>query len=89
MRSNSKLIEQNMIKHITQNELLLLAYNEAPPTERDEMLAYIANDSGLLAEYSDLLRQCDMLNAVSLEPNPTSVQIVLEQSCSSSSLETI
>lgn len=78
-----------MKKAITPNDLLLLAYNELPPERTYELLSQIAQYQDLNEEYIALKKQLNILNVVSLNPNPTSVQIVLEESCSSSSLETI
>jgi hypothetical protein len=78
-----------MIKNITQNELVLLAYNELPPDQHDEMMAQVKNDPSMHSKYLELKQQMDILDSVQYEPNPTSVQIVLEESCSSSSLEMI
>lgn len=78
-----------MIRHITQNELVLLAYNELPPEEHNELLNVVINDEKLSKKYASLKQQMDILDTVKYQPNPTSVQIVLEESCSSSSLEMI
>ena len=78
-----------MIRHITQNELLLLAYNEIPPGEREELMVLVANDPKLYAEYNKLKADLYLLDTAIEKPHPTSVQIILEESCSSSSLEMI
>ena len=78
-----------MIRHITQNELVLLAYNELPPKEHSELLDVVINDETLANKYAEIKQQMDILDTLRYQPNPTSVQIVLEESCSSSSLEMI
>lgn len=78
-----------MIKNITQNELLLLAYNELPPDRHSEMMNLVKKDPTLYNKYTEIKEQMEQLDTVLFEPNPTSVQIVLEESCSSSSLEMI
>ena len=75
-----------MIRHITQNELVLLAYNELPPKEHSELLDVVINDETLAKKYAEIKQQMDILDTLKYQPNPTSVQIVLEESCSSSSL---
>jgi hypothetical protein len=78
-----------MIKHLTQNDLLLLAYNELPSIERQLMLSKIADNPDLLKEYTTILEEIAMLSPMCYTPQATSIQIILEESCSSSSLEMI
>ncbi len=78
-----------MIRHITQNELVLLAYNELPPDVHNELLHVVSNDETLAKQYAVIKQQMDILDTLNYQPNPTSVQIVLEESCSSSSMEMI
>jgi hypothetical protein len=78
-----------MITDITQNELVLLAYNELPPKEHEALMSLVLNDSELSKAYFQIKDQMDNLDTVMYQPNPTSVQIVLEESCNSSSLEVI
>jgi len=78
-----------MIKDLTQNDLLLLAYNELPPDKHQEMMSIVEGNSLLFSQYNEIKKQMSILDTVALKPNSTSVQIVLEESCSSSSLEMI
>jgi len=78
-----------MITAITQNELVLLAYNELPPDKHQEMMSIVEQDSKLTKAYNDIKLQMQALDTLDYSPHPTSVQIVLEESCSSSSLEMI
>ena len=78
-----------MIRHLTQNNLLLLAYNELPPEEHVRMLCEVSANEELLEEYNQLLEDIAILSPISYSPQATSVQIILEESCSSSSLEMI
>lgn len=78
-----------MIRHLTQNDLLLLAYNELPPEEHARMLVEVSASELLLLEYTQLLEDIAILSPISYSPEATSVQIILEESCSSSSLEMI
>ncbi|PCJ67396.1 MAG: hypothetical protein COA58_03495 [Bacteroidetes bacterium] len=78
-----------MITAITQNELVLLAYNELPNERHNQMLKLIEQDANLCKAYNDIKLQMEVLDTLEFKPHPTSVQIVLEESCSSSSLEMI
>ncbi len=78
-----------MIKDITQNDLVLLAYNEFPEEKQQSLLSLVLNDQELSQAYFQIKDQMDLLDTISFQPNPTSVQIVLEESCNSSSLELI
>jgi hypothetical protein len=78
-----------MIRHLTQNDLLLLAYNELPPEEHAQMLGEVRASESLLQEYTRILEDIAILSPMSYAPQATSVQIILEESCSSSSLEMI
>ncbi len=78
-----------MIKNITQNELLLLTYNELPPTEHREILKKVLSNPELTKQYKLLLEKQDLLDTVSYSPHPTSVQIIKERSLEMNALETI
>ncbi|MFB1003241.1 MAG: hypothetical protein QMC70_03780 [Bacteroidia bacterium] len=78
-----------MIRNITQNELILLAYNELPPDQHKEMMDVVNGDPKLIQELETLTNQMDLLDAAICKPNSTSVQIIKEESCSSSSMEMI
>ncbi|NNJ56350.1 MAG: hypothetical protein HKP14_09465 [Bacteroidia bacterium] len=78
-----------MIKDITQNELLLLAYKELSPKEHSVLLSRVLKNKELTQAYHRIIEQMDMLDTVSYSPNPTTIQIVKEESCSSSPLELI
>jgi hypothetical protein len=78
-----------MMRHLTQNDLLLLAYNELPAEEHAQMLGQVRASQPLLQEYNQILEDIAILSSISYAPQATSVQIILEESCSSSSLEMI
>ena len=86
---NHRNISKSMIRHLTQNNLLLLAYNELHPEEHVRMLGEVSANEELLEEYNQLLEDIAILSPISYSPQATSVQIILEESCSSSSLEMI
>ncbi len=78
-----------MIRNITQNELILLAYNELPPDRHSEMLDLVKKDVSLYAKYLELRSQMSELDTLIMKPHDTSVQIIKEESCSSSPMEMI
>ena len=78
-----------MVTEITQNELVLMAYNELPPEREIEILHVLENNKDLELKLDQIRTQMSNLDLLKFQPNPTSVQIVLEESCSSSSMEMI
>ncbi|MEY2925052.1 MAG: hypothetical protein RLZZ337_1600 [Bacteroidota bacterium] len=78
-----------MNKNITQNDLLLLAYNDLPPAEHNQLLNRVLSDEKWAKEYNKLKDEMSILDKLFLSPDPTSVHIVLEESCSSNQMETI
>ena len=78
-----------MIKDITTNEIILLAYNELPPSEHKEMMIRVKKSKELKSEYNAVLEDKKVLDGAFSSPHPTSIEIVKEESCSSSSLEMI
>lgn len=78
-----------MNKNITQNDLVLLAYNELPTEKHNELLNNVLNDKRLAEEYKKMKDDMKILDSLFTSPNQTSVNIVLEESCSSNQLEAI
>ena len=78
-----------MNKNITQNDLLLLAYNDLPAQEHNTLLTKVLNDKKLAEEYLKLKDEMKILDSLFISPNQTSVNIVLEESCSSREMEAI
>jgi hypothetical protein len=78
-----------MIKDITTNEIILLAYNELPPGEHRDVMQRIKESKVLTTEYNTVLEDKRILDKAFISPHPTSVKIIKEESCSSSSLEMI
>ncbi|MDB4173791.1 hypothetical protein N9811_03205 [Bacteroidia bacterium] len=81
--------KHHMIRNITQNELILLAYNELPPDKHSEVLRAVNSDKTLNEQYIQIKNDFSILDTVAYKPNPTSIQIIKEQSCSSSPMEMI
>lgn len=78
-----------MIKAITQDELILLAYNELPPDKHNTLMKRVKADTSTYARYLEFRADMMELDTLKTNPSPTSVQIVLEESCSSSPMEMI
>jgi len=78
-----------MNKNITQNDLLLLAYNEFPPKKHKELMDRVLKNEKWAKEFDKIQKQMDVLDTLFENPSPTSVNIVLEESCSFNHLETI
>jgi hypothetical protein len=78
-----------MIKDITTNEIILLAYNELPPGEHRDVMQRVKESKVLTTEYNTVLEDKRILDKAFISPHPTSVEIIKEESCSSSSLEMI
>tara|TARA_B110000093_G_scaffold179257_1_gene219161 strand:+ start:2271 stop:2507 length:237 start_codon:yes stop_codon:yes gene_type:complete len=78
-----------MIKDITTNEIILLAYNELPPGEHRDIMLRVKESKVLTSEYNTVLEGMRILDNAFISPHPTSVEIIKEESCSSSSLEMI
>ena len=78
-----------MIKDITTNEIILLAYNELPPGEHRDIMQRVKESKVLTTEYNTVLEDKRILDKAFISPPPTSVEIIKEESCSSSSLEMI
>jgi hypothetical protein len=78
-----------MIKDITTNEIILLAYNELPPGEHRDIMQRVKESKVLTTEYNKVLEDKRILDKAFISPHPTSVEIIKEESCSSSSLEMI
>jgi hypothetical protein len=78
-----------MVKAPTQDKLLQLIYNELPPTETIRLLEELSHNKPLYEEYQQMKQAIHELNTYQVSPHPTSIQIILEESCSSSPLEKI
>lgn len=78
-----------MITHITQNDLILLAYNELPPDQHHQMLETVKSDAKLSKEFETITKQMDLLDTAFCAPHNTTIQIIKEESCSSSPMEMI
>jgi hypothetical protein len=74
---------------ITPEKLIQLIYHELPPQECIMLLEKLSQDDELYATYTELKEQTHLLSHVQESPSNTSVQIILEESCSSSPMEMI
>jgi len=78
-----------MDKDTTQNKLLKLIYNELPPNEAVDMLNELSKNPTLYHNYKEMKEVILELNSFQKSPHQTSVQIILEESCSSSPMKLI
>lgn len=78
-----------MIRNITQNDLILLAYNEFTPDRQRQLMDSVNTDPRLRKAFQKINAQLALLDTAIAKPHPTSVQIIMEESCSSSPMQMI
>ena len=71
-----------MNEKITPNDLVLLAYNELEPKRKQQVLAQMSVDPDLRLAYSEIADVQSVLDTYSVQPDNTSLQIILEESSS-------
>ncbi len=71
-----------MIKNITQNHLLLYAYNELDQHDQKAVERALNSDPLIASQYRELSEMLYVMDSYRLSPNPTSLQIILEESSS-------
>lgn len=76
-----------MKQTITQNDLLLYAYNELDEHRTQLISSAILQDNTLAEQFQEIIDTVDIMDGALLKPNPTSLQIILEES--SSAMEVI
>lgn len=76
-----------MTQTITQNDLLLYAYNELDEHRTQLVTSAVIQDPILADQLQEILDSLDIMDEALLKPNPTSLQIILEES--SSAMEVI
>lgn len=76
-----------MKKNFTKNDLILLVYNELPESRRLALEAAIQQDYELRQEYNQLMKFKLHLDELKANPNPSTIDIILEESGSYSSLK--
>jgi len=64
----------------TQNDLLLYIYNETPEKEKFNIRKALETDPDLYFIYHQLLQVIGSLDSLNYEPDPSSVELVLEHS---------
>ncbi|MBR9861110.1 hypothetical protein GYB22_10270 [bacterium] len=79
---NDELKRDCMDKNITQNDLLLLAYNELDTNRKLLVINALESNLSLQNEYHDILAVMGKLDEFQVQPNNTSLQIILEESSS-------
>lgn len=71
-----------MNKTITPNDLVLFAYNELEEPRKTLVINAISVDADLARELDEIIELQDIMDVDMLSPNPTSLQIILEESSS-------
>lgn len=69
-----------MLKSYTPDDLLLLIYDELDDAEKTEIHKALEADSNLNQIYQMLLQVTGSLNTLSYEPDPSTIEIILEHS---------
>ncbi len=64
----------------TQEDLILFIYDEFPENEKFNMRKALETDPDLYFNYHQLLQVVGSLDTLNFEPNPSSVELVLEHS---------
>lgn len=78
-----------MVTDITQDDLILLAYGELSPDRKKHIESAISEDLELKKTYGQICSSMKVLDSAKCSPADTSVQIILEESCSSSAAEMV
>lgn len=71
-----------MKKTITQDDLVLYAYNELNSIDSQEVENAVNADPLLLEQLQEIIEMQGILDTACTAPNPTSLQIILEESAS-------
>lgn len=69
-----------MDSNFTQNNLIRYVYNEMSLNEQKEFKLRLMSDTDLKHQYLELLQLKSKIDEVSIEPNQTSVDLILEHS---------
>lgn len=75
-----------MVQTSTQNLLVLHAYNETTPEQKQQLAKELALNETLHEELMELLRGKKLLDSKMKSPSETSVQIILRHSCKEESI---
>ncbi len=73
-----------MQQNFTQNDVLLYIYNELEAEKTEAFLKAVAEDKDLLNFYQETLKTLNDLDNIKLEPTPSIVNILNEESRSNS-----
>ena len=70
-----------------QNQLLALLYNELPASNKQELMQQVAASLPLQQELNEMAETISMLAEAELEPDPTSLSIIMEYSLKTQQLQ--
>lgn len=70
-----------------QNQLLALLYNELPASNKQDLMQHVAASLPLQQELNEMAETISMLAEAELEPDPTSLSIIMEYSLKTQQLQ--
>ena len=70
-----------------QNQLLALLYNELPASNKQDLMQHVAASLTLQQELNEMAETIGMLAEAELEPDPTSLSIIMEYSLKTQQLQ--
>jgi hypothetical protein len=70
-----------------QNQLLALLYNELPASNKQDLMQQVAASLPLQQELNEMAETISMLAEAELEPDPTSLSIIMEYSLKTQQLQ--
>lgn len=70
-----------------QNQLLALLYNELPASNKQDLMQHVAASLPLQQELNEMAETISMLAEAELEPDPTSLNIIMEYSLKTQQLQ--
>jgi len=76
--------QMHMQKIYNQDHLLLNIYQELSPKEQSELKLQLLSDQDLEKENIEMMEIVNMLKSAELEPNDTSIEIIMEYAKSKS-----
>ena len=70
-----------------QNQLLALLYNELPASNKQDLMHQVAASLSLQQELNEMAETISMLSEAEVEPDPTSLSIIMEYSLKTQELQ--
>ena len=70
-----------------QNQLLALLYNELPASNKQDLMHQVAASLSLQQELNEMAETISVLSEAEVEPDPTSLSIIMEYSLKTQELQ--